>query len=182
MLHGSLSDEEINKLYNHPKVKAMVSFTHGEGFGRPLLEATMVGLPVIVSNWSGHLDFLDNEKSMLLGGQIKHVPKSQLWKGVIIPDSQWFNVNETQAYKSMNFCFKNYNEVKEKSLNLMSENRDKFTLNKMTKKLDDIVTPYIDNIPSQVNINLPKLKKIDTSEPLKIKLPKLKKVTSEVSV
>ena len=52
----------------------------------------------------------------------------------------------------------------------------------MTKKLDDIVTPYIDNIPSQVNINLPKLKKIDTSEPLKIKLPKLKKVTSEVSV
>ena len=182
LLHGSLSDEEINKLYNQPKVKAMVSFTHGEGFGRPLLEATMVGLPVIVSNWSGHLDFLDNEKSMLLGGQIKHVPKSQLWKGVIIPDSQWFNVNETQAYKSMNFCFKNYNEVKEKSLNLMSENRDKFTLNKMTKKLDDIVTPYIDNIPSQVNINLPKLKKIDTSEPLKIKLPKLKKVTSEVSV
>ncbi len=28
-------------MYNHPKVKAHVSFTHGEGFGRPLLEASI---------------------------------------------------------------------------------------------------------------------------------------------
>ena len=39
LLHGDLEDEEINELYNHPKVKAHVTFTHGEGFGRPLLEA-----------------------------------------------------------------------------------------------------------------------------------------------
>ena len=42
LLHGHLSNKEVNELYNHPKVKAMVSMTHGEGFGRPLLEATMV--------------------------------------------------------------------------------------------------------------------------------------------
>jgi glycosyltransferase involved in cell wall biosynthesis len=37
-IHGDLEDEDINCMYNHPKVKAMVSLTKGEGFGRPLLE------------------------------------------------------------------------------------------------------------------------------------------------
>ena len=68
LLHGSLSMEEMNKLYNHPNIKAFVSLTHGEGFGRPLLEATMTGLPVIASNWSGQLDFLSKTDSILLGG------------------------------------------------------------------------------------------------------------------
>ena len=182
LLHGSLSDEEMNKLYNHPKVKTFVSLTHGEGYGRPLQEATMVGLPVIASGWSGHMDFLSQTDSMLLGGEMVQVPQSQVWKDIIIPESQWFNVNEQQAYKAMNYCFTNYDEVKEKALNLMKVNRDKFTLDKMTEKLDEIVKPHIDKVPQQVGLNLPKLKKIGGSQPPKIKLPKLKKVTNEATV
>ena len=182
LLHGSLSTNEMNKLYNHPKVKAMISLTHGEGFGRPLLEATMVGLPVITSGWSGQLDFLSQTNSMLLGGELVEVPKSQHWKDIIIPESQWFNVNEQQAYKAMNYCFENYDDVKQKAINLMKINMDKFTLNKMTEKLDKIVTPFIDKVPTQVGLNLPKLKKVGNTEPPKINLPKLKKVTSEASV
>jgi len=182
LLHGSLSSDEMNKLYNHPKVKSFVSLTHGEGYGRPLQEATMVGLPVIASAWSGQLDFLSKENSMLLGGEMVQVPKSQVWKDIIVSESQWFNVNETQAYRAMNYTFKNYDKVKEKALNLMKVNRDKFTLNKMTEKLDEIITPYIDKVPQQVGLNLPKLKKTGGSEAPKIKLPKLKKVTSEATV
>ena len=182
LLHGSLSTEEMNKLYNHPKVKAFVSLTHGEGFGRPMLEASMVGLPVIASGWSGQMDFLSQDDSLLLGGELKQVPKSQHWKDIIIPESQWFNVNEQQAYKAMNYCFTNYDEVKEKALNLMKVNRDKFTLDKMTEKLGKIITPYIDKVPTQVQLQLPKLKKVGDTKPPKIKLPKLKKVTSEVKV
>lgn len=181
LLHGSLSSEEMNKLYNHPKVKAMVSLTHGEGFGRPMLEASMVGLPVICSGWSGQMDFLSQTDSMLLGGEMVQVPKSQHWKDIIIPESQWFNVNETQAYKAMNYCFQNYNEVKKKALNLMKVNRNKFTLDKMTEKLDEIITPIVDKVPTQVGLQLPKLKKIGSSESPKIKLPKLKK-SNEVTV
>jgi len=172
----------MNKLYNHPKVKAMISLTHGEGFGRPLLEATMVGLPVITSGWSGQLDFLSQTDSMLLGGELVAVPKSQHWKDIIIPESQWFNVNEQQAYKAMNYCFENYDDVKQKAINLMKINMDKFTLNKMTEKLDKIVTPFIDKVPTQVGLKLPKLKKVGASQTPKIKLPKLKKVTDEVKV
>ena len=182
LLHGSLSDDEMNKLYNHPKVKTFISLTHGEGYGRPLQEATMVGLPVIASSWSGQMDFLSQDNSLLLGGELVQVPKSQHWKDIIIPESQWFNVNEQQAYKAMNYCFTNYDEVKEKALNLMKVNRDKFTLDKMTEKLDEIVTSYIDKSPSQVQLNLPKLKKVGGTEPPKIKLPKLKKVSSEVTI
>tara|TARA_R110001592_G_scaffold123500_1_gene331440 strand:+ start:784 stop:2172 length:1389 start_codon:yes stop_codon:yes gene_type:complete len=182
LLHGTLSEKEINKLYNHPKVKAFVSLTHGEGFGRPLLEATMTGLPVIATNWSGHLDFLSDSDSMLLGGELKQVPKSLVWKDIIIPESQWFNVNETQAYKSLNYSFQNYDEVKKKAINLMKVNREKFTLNKMTEQLDEIISPIINKLPSQVGIKLPTLKKVGGSEPPKIKLPKLKKVTDEASV
>jgi len=182
LLHGFLSNEEMNKLYNHPKVKSFVSLTHGEGFGRPLLEATMTGLPVIASAWSGQMDFLSQTDSILLGGEMVKVPKSQHWKDIIIPESQWFNVNETQTYKAMNHCFQNYDEVKEKALNLMKVNRDKFTLDKMTEKLDEIITPIVDKVPQQVSLNLPKLKKVGGSKPSEIKLPKLKKATNEATV
>ena len=181
LLHGSLSSDEMNKLYNHPKVKAFISLTHGEGFGRPMLEASMVGLPVITSAWSGQMDFLLEKNSMLLGGELVQVPQSQHWKDIIIPESQWFNVNEQQAYKAMNYCFENYDDVKKKALNLMKVNRDKFTLDEMTKKLDEIIKPTVENVPTQVGIKLPKLKKAGTPKVPDIKLPKIKK-TNEATV
>ena len=81
----------------------------------------------------------------------------------------------------MNYCFQNYDEVKNKALNLTKVNRNKFTLDKMTEKLDEIITPIVDKVPTQVGLQLPKLKKIGSSESPKIKLPKLKK-SNEVTV
>ena len=79
-------------------------------------------------------------------------------------------------------AFQNENEITKRADNLMKINRDKFTLDKMTEKLDEIVTPFIDKIPTQVGIQLPKLKKVGKTESPKINLPKLKKVTSEATV
>jgi glycosyltransferase involved in cell wall biosynthesis len=183
LLHGDLSNDEINYLYNHPKIKSMVSLTHGEGFGRPLLEATMTGLPIIVSNWSGHLDFLDEKDSLLVGGSLEKVPSSQVWENIILEDSQWFNVNENETYKALNYVFNNYhNIVKKQGKNLMEKNREKFTLNKMTEELDSIMEKYLSDMPQQVGLNLPKLKKSKDAPSPKIKLPKLKKVTNNESV
>ena len=48
----------------------------------------------------------------------------------------------------------------------------------MTALLNEVVDKYTSNIPSQVRLKLPKLKKVGGSkEPPKIKLPKLKKMT-----
>jgi len=41
LLHGDVEDKDMNDLYNHEKVKALVSLTKGEGFGRPLLEFSL---------------------------------------------------------------------------------------------------------------------------------------------
>ena len=69
LLHGELTDEEINELYNHPKVKSMVSLTKGEGFGRPLLEFSLTNKPVIASGWSGQMDFLNPDLHWIVTGK-----------------------------------------------------------------------------------------------------------------
>ena len=176
LLHGDISREELNELYNHPKIKSLVSFTHGEGFGRPLLEASMTGLSVIASGWSGQTDFLNPNKSILLQGGFSKIPKSVVWNDILIPESEWFNVDEQNAYKALNYAFENQGEIKRKGESLMHENREKFTLDKMADKLDEIMKKYSSNIPSQVKLNLPKLKKVNKSDAPKIKLPKLKRV------
>jgi len=177
LLHGDFTDDEMNSLYNHPKIKAMVSVTHGEGFGRPLLEATMTGLPVITTAWSGQLDFLNKDKSMLIGGELKPVPKSMHWEDIIIPESKWFVVDENSTRGALKYAIDNRYDIKNKAKSLMYENTDKFTLTKMTEQLGEIVEKYTSSLPSQVQLKLPKLKKVGSSEPPKIKLPKLKKVT-----
>ncbi len=179
LLHGSLLDKEMNMLYNHPKIKCMVSLTHGEGFGRPLLEATMVGLPVIASNWSGHIDFLSNKLSSLVDGELVKVSKSVVWEDIIIPESQWFVINEHSAFENLKYAFKNEFSIKENAKSLMRENRNKFTLSKMSELINNTLDRYLENMPSNVKLKLPKLKKVSNKESnlSKLKLPKLKKVT-----
>ena len=176
LLHGDLSKEEMNYLYNHPKVKAMVSFTHGEGFGRPLLEASMVGLPVIASNWSGQVDFLDSELSVLIGGSLGSVPRAAVWKDIIIPEGQWFTVNELEAYKIFNYVHKEIDVVKSRAKQLLNINTEKFKLSDMTRELKNIVDKHTADLPKSVGLNLPKLKKVGESKQPKLELPKLKKV------
>jgi glycosyltransferase involved in cell wall biosynthesis len=162
LLFGELSDKEMNSLYNHPKIKAMVSFTKGEGFGRPLLEFTMTGKPVIASNWSGQKDFLSLESSVLLGGTLNDVDESSI-DTFIIKDSKWFTVNYNEGCEALNFVIKNYDKLLVKSENLRIINSEKFTLEKMKDEFQKILIPYI-NIPKPpsqyTNLILPKLNKI----------------------
>ena len=179
-LHGDLDDEEMNGLYNHPKVKAHVSFTHGEGFGRPLLEASLSEKPVIAPKWSGHVDFLNDKDAVLLPGSLNNVSKKSLMKGMHVEGTQWFTVNYNYASKTLKDVFDNYIKYMVKSKKLALINKTRFSLDSMTKKFEEILDkhlPKFEEQPQQVKLNLPKLKKIgSTSEKPKIKLPKLKKV------
>ena len=58
MIHGYISKEEMASLLVHPQIKAMINFGHGEGFGLPLFESALTGLPVITHDWGGQKDFL----------------------------------------------------------------------------------------------------------------------------
>jgi len=178
VLHGDLSDDEINGLYNHPKVKAHVSFTHGEGFGRPLLEASLSEKPVIAPNWSGHVDFLNDKDALLLPGSLNDVKKESFPKNMHVKGAQWFTVNYNYASKMLKDVFDNYSRYTVKAKRLAIKNQTKFSLNAMTKKFEEILDKYLPKFeeqPKEVKLDLPKLKKVK-SEPPKLELPQLKKV------
>ena len=177
LFHGDMTDEEMNEIYNHPKVKAHVNFTHGEGFGRPLLESSLSGKPVIASGWSGHLDFLTKELSILIGGNLHNVPKSSFNKDMHIEGSQWFTINYNEASAVLKEIHKNYKKYTLRADKLSKVNRSKFSLKRMTTELGDILDKYVPEFPKEVKLQLPKLKKVENTQPTKIKLPKLKKVT-----
>jgi len=178
LLHGDFTDDEMNDLYNHPKVKAHVNITHGEGFGRPLLEATISQKPVIASGWSGHVDFLPKSTAILLGGSLENVPKDSFPDNMYVEGSQWFTVNYSEASGVMKEVHKNYKKYTLNAKKLGTVNKSKFSLNAMTKKLSKILDEHIPEFPEEVELKLPKLKKVNASSgpPPKLKLPKLKKV------
>ena len=179
LLHGNLEDEEINELYNHPKVKAHVSFTHGEGFGRLLLEASLSEKPVIAPNWSGHIDFLDSD-AVLLPGSLNEVKKESFPKEMYTNEAKWFTVNYSYASKILMEVFDNYSKYVVKGKKLAIKNQSKFSLDAMTKQFEVILDKYLPKFegePQQVNLKLPQLKKVGGKvEKPKIELPKLKKV------
>ena len=179
LIHGDFTIDEMSTLYNHPKIGAFITCTHGEGFGRPMLEATCCDLPVIASKWSGHMDFLTDSESMLIDGFLKEVPKSALWKPIIVEPSKWFDVNEADVVRKVRTFHKKRKLIQKKATRLGKKNRREFSLKAMAIKFNKIIDDILKNMPQSVNLKLPKLKKVSDgdSKPSKIKLPKLKKVT-----
>jgi glycosyltransferase involved in cell wall biosynthesis len=162
LLFGDLTNKEMNDLYNHPKIKSMVSITKGEGFGRPLLEFTMSGKPVIASNWSGHKDFLPMDKSVMVGGKLTDVDDSAIDQ-FIIKGSKWFTANYGEAAEIMKIVKNDYSNFLLKSLKLKEENKENFSLEKMKVKFGEILKPYsiaFQPPPQQTKLILPKLNKV----------------------
>lgn len=167
LLHGEFTDEEMNQIYNHSKVKAMVSLTKGEGFGRPLLEFSLVNKPIITTNWSGHTDYLNPEFTTLLPGTMTNVHESAA-NHMLMKEAEWFSVDTGHVGHYLKDVFENYKGYAEKAKRQGFHSRTKFSFEAMKEKLGKLFEEKIPEFPKQVQLQLPKLKKIE--------LPKLKKV------
>jgi glycosyltransferase involved in cell wall biosynthesis len=167
LLHGEFSDTEMNEIYNQSKVKAMINLTKGEGFGRPLLEFSLVNKPIITTNWSGHIDYLNPEFVTLLPGTMTNVHPSAA-NGMLMQEAQWFSVDHGHVGHYLKDVFENYKPYAEKAKRQGFHSRSKFSFDNMKEKLNNVFTAKIPEFPKQVQLQLPKLKKIE--------LPKLKKV------
>ena len=133
MIHGTMTDEEINALYQSPKIKSYVTLTHGEGFGLPIFEAAYNGLPVVAPNWSGHLDYLYMPEKNKKGRRHKmkpkfsrvdfdivQVPPEVVWKDVIIPECGWSQAQQGSYKMQLRNVYKNFNKCKKDAKQLQT--------------------------------------------------------------
>ena len=169
LLSGDFTDSEMNEIYNHSKVKAMVSLTKGEGFGRPLLEFTLSKKPLITTGWSGQMDFLNPEFTTLLKGNLTKVhPSTQ--NQFLIAESEWFTPDASQVGFYLKDVFENYKNYTDGAKRQAFKSKNEFNWDKMKEKADSIFTQYIPEFPKEIKLKLPTLKKIE--------LPKLQKLES----
>ena len=169
LVHGDMEETDMSNLYYHPKVKAMISFAKGEGYGRPMAEFTLTGKPIIASGWSGQLDFLPPEHSVLLEGSLTAVDESAADQ-FCMKEAQWFSVNYSTAANKIYDVYKNYDIYLKKSEGLRTNTLNNFTLDKMNDKFIEIMESYVKAQPKLVPFNLPK---VNSS---KMQIPKLNKI------
>jgi len=160
LLHGEFTDEEMNHLYNHPKIKSMINFTKGEGFGRPLLEFSLTKKPIIVSNWSGHMDFLNPEFVVAVNGELKNVHASAA-NQFLVPESQWFSPDHNQVAGYLKDVYDNYKKYTDGAKRQTYRSKTMFCFDEMKKLIGTYLEQYIPEFPKQVQVKLPTLNKIN---------------------
>lgn len=157
LFHGEITDQEMNELYNHPKVKAMISTTKGEGWGKPLLEFTQSKKPLIVSGWSGHLDFCNPKFTTLLPGTLTPIHQSAQVKDMLIEGSRWYSVDLGHTGAVMRDYFESYDKYKDNGKRLSYYCKENFSFEKIKKQIGEVLDA---NIILPYSIRLPQLKKV----------------------
>ena len=131
----------MQSLYQNKKVKALVSLSHGEGFGLPLFDAACHGLPVIAPSWSGHCDFLyisyenGNKKPFFadVDYDIAPVQPHAVWDGVVQKDSMWCYPHEGHYKMRLRQVRKNWDKWKKKAKTLRKWVLENFASEKQHK-------------------------------------------------
>ena len=142
LLHGRLSEAELAAVYNDERIAAMVSLTHGEGFGLPLIEAAACDLPVIATDWSGHLDFLSKEGKKLfvpVAFDLGEIPQECVWPGVMDQGTHWANPREADAVDKMRRMFASSVTPKKWARELGLHIRERYSLEATGKILEETV-------------------------------------------
>ena len=169
LIHGDMEETDMSNLYHHPKVKAMISFAKGEGYGRPMAEFTLTGKPIIASGWSGQMDFLPPEHSVLLEGSLTAVHESAADQ-FCMKEAQWFSVNYSNAANKIYDVYNKYDSYLSKSKGLKENTLKNFTLDNMHVKFTELMDTYVKKQPQLVPFNIPK---VNAS---KMQIPKLNKL------
>lgn len=139
LLHGDMSEGEMTSLYTHPKVKALVSLSHGEGFGLPIFEAAGWGLPVITTEWSGHTDFMycPNKEGKVkphfarVDFTLGPVQPEAIWEGVIEKDTMWSFPVGNSAKSEMRAIYKDWDRYRGQAKRLALHIEKKFAAEKI---------------------------------------------------
>ena len=142
LLHGDMSEGEMAALYTHPKIKALISLSHGEGFGLPIFEAAGYGLPVITTEWSGHTDFMycPNKEGKVkphfarVDFTLGPVQPEAIWGGVIEKDTMWAFPVGNSAKSEMRTVYKDWDRYRGQAKRLAAHIEKEFEQTKIYNK------------------------------------------------
>lgn len=162
LLHGDLTDAEMNALYNHPKVKAMVSFTKAEGFGRPLLEFSTTGKPIIAPHYSGQTDFLKKDFICAIPGDLTLIHASAQ-NPFLIGEAKWFTPDYGYASKLLQEVVKNYKTWKDLATRQRYFANTNFSSVAVSKQYDavlQVIDSSVNMLPKAIELKMPTLQKV----------------------
>tara|TARA_Y100000592_G_scaffold15910_1_gene23425 strand:- start:1376 stop:2605 length:1230 start_codon:yes stop_codon:yes gene_type:complete len=157
LLHGDMTENELAGLYTHPKIKSLVTLTHGEGFGLPIFEAACHGLPVIAPEWGGQCDFLyapyrNKSKAMFskVSYTIAPIQDFAHWEGVLHPQSNWCYPEPASFKKQLRETMKDHKKKKKMATTLQKHILQDFAPEKMYQKFADSILEVCGNQESNV--------------------------------
>jgi hypothetical protein len=166
LLFGDLSDSELYYVMSHDKVFAHAYFTHGEGFGRFILQSTLIDKPLIIPRVGGHRDFTSGKKVRMVNGEYKQIPPSAHMGNILIPDSKWFHVSDSEFYDNLYYVYKNYKDMQDKG-KLKEKNLETYDLKNIQSAIIDLVEKYhVKEVKLNLsdltpNLNIPKIQKVN---------------------
>lgn len=82
-----------------------VSLHRSEGFGRNIAECMLLKKPVIVSAFSGNMDFTLPNNAFLVPGKIVDINKNSFIRGV--QNGEWFEADQDAAVSQMRYVYNN---------------------------------------------------------------------------
>ncbi len=119
-------------LYNHQKVKSLISISNAEGWGLPMYEASYNGLPIVTINWGGQCDFINvptkqrkkgsKSKKILVNKPhvcevdytVGPIQKEAVWEGGSCGRFHVVHIQKKRVIKSvLQMLYKNYDQYKE---------------------------------------------------------------------
>ena len=137
LIHGNMKSEEVANIYKNKKIKCLVSATRGEGYGLPLVDAAAAGIPVVATNWSGHLDFL-KDKFLKVNYQLGTIRKEKADNRIFFEGFRWAYPDEKSFKEKISYAYNNYEKVKNNALELKSEVLDNFSESAVKNNYDKL--------------------------------------------
>lgn len=138
MLHGTMSRQDMTALYKHPSICGLVSATRGEGFGLPMLESAVAGLPIVCTNWSSVTEFLKGSSFLPVDYDLIQIPQHRVDDRIFVKGSKWASPRETNFKKKLRKLLEEEKSLKEEAKKLSEILKKSHSLEELGKKYDEI--------------------------------------------
>ena len=133
IIDNSLSVDQLEALYRSNKISCILSGVRAEGWGLTLLEAAACGLPIVATNYSSYLEFLQDD-FLKVDYDLKHIG---FYDPNFIDENKkpkWAEFKEESMLSCLEELFSNYSKFKEIALSRQNIIKQEYSKNNIIKE------------------------------------------------